>query len=66
MSVVSAAIKRLVQKAVSDGDLRALERLLGYAQLLEAGRPAEAPAPSADDLTILEQLKRDLMGEHHD
>lgn len=63
VSVVSAALKRLVQRAVSDGDLRALEKLLGYAQSLEAARPAEASAPSPDDLAILEQLKRDLAGE---
>ncbi|MCD2317269.1 DUF5681 domain-containing protein [Sphingomonas sp. IC-11] len=66
VSVVVAALKRLAQKAVNDGDPRALDRLLGLAQLADAGRPADAPEPTADDLAVFEQLKRDLMGDQHD
>jgi hypothetical protein len=66
VTVVAAALKRLAHKAVNEGDLRALERLLSLAQLVDTGRSAEAAEPTADDVAVFEQLKRDLLGDQHD
>lgn len=48
ISTQAAAIKRLVQRAVGAGDLRAIARLLNYAQAIEA-EPAAAKAPLEHD-----------------
>lgn len=56
----AAAIKRLVERAVGKGDLRAIEKLLGYAQLVEADSAPEPLTLEADD----EALIADFLQRH--
>ena len=53
ISVQAAAIKRLVQRAVGAGDLRAIERLLNYAQALDAVGPETRPPLDDDDRALI-------------
>jgi hypothetical protein len=62
ISVLEALLKRLVQKGLSDGDARAIERLLSLAQQIDKNRPADALPTSADDMAVLHAFMRDLEG----
>lgn len=49
----AAAIKRLVERAVGKGDLRALEKLLGFAQQLETEGPPEPALLEPQDAALI-------------
>lgn len=49
----SAAIKRLVERAVAKGDLKAIEKMLTFARDLEADRPSAPPPLSVDDQSLI-------------
>lgn len=56
ISVAAAALKRMIQKAVVDGDLRAIERLLALAQQAD---PGVAPPPTTvtpDDQALIDDF----------
>jgi hypothetical protein len=48
ITTVAATLRRLVERAVTKGDLRAIERLLTYAQQLER-EPIASAAPLEDE-----------------
>lgn len=59
ISTVAAALRRLAERAVTKGDLRAIERLLTYAQQLEREPVASAaPLEDEDHQLIAAALKR--------
>ncbi len=58
ITVVAAALKRLIQKAVVDGNLRAIERLLALAQQTESATPPPVVALSKDDQALLDAFLR--------
>ena len=59
ISTLEAVLKRLKQKAIADGDIRALEKLLGYAAQVEADALRSSPAPlSPDDEAVIEGFLR--------
>ena len=59
ISTLEAVLKRLKQKAIADGDMRALEKMLGYAAQVEADASRSSPAPlSHDDDAILKAFLR--------
>lgn len=60
VSVAAATLKRLIQKAVVDGDQRAIDRVLSLAQQVEADRPAVQEIVDADDAAILEAFTQRL------
>lgn len=53
ISVVAAALMRLIQNAIKKGDLRAIEKLLALAREKDAAAPKEAPVLGADDQALL-------------
>lgn len=58
ISVVAAALKRLIQTALGKGDLRALEMLLALAKQRDATTPVTAPALEPDDQALIEDFLR--------
>jgi hypothetical protein len=66
ITVVAAALKRLIQKAVVDGNLRAIERLLALAQHTEAAAPPQEVRLSADDRAVVEAFLKRQAGSEGD
>ena len=60
ISVQEAVLKRLVQKGLGEGDIRALARLLALAQQIDSGAPPAAQPLDADDRALLEATLRRL------
>ena len=58
ITIVAAALKRLIQKAVQKGDLRAIETLFTLARQQDATAPSEAAMPDADDRALLADYMR--------
>lgn len=63
ITLVAAAMKRLAQKGVVEGDIRALERLIHLALQLEAGSVQAAPALDADDHALIDDFLRRMGGQ---
>ena len=63
VSVAAATLKRLIQKAVVDGDQRAIDRVLNLAQLIEADRPAPIVQLDDNDRSVLEAFVRRAAGD---
>lgn len=60
VSVLTAALKRLVHKAVADGDMRAIIQLLQLASQRGNANQAEPVIEAADQAIIAEFLKRHI------
>ncbi len=64
ITVLAAALKRLVQNAVVKGDHRAIEKLLTMAQQMEAGAPTPAVEVEPEDQALLDAyLQRHSQGD---
>jgi hypothetical protein len=58
ITVVAAALLRLIQNAVKKGDLRAFEMLLTLARQQDAGAPQSTPVLSPNDEALLADFVR--------
>lgn len=58
INILTALLKRLVQRAVADGDLRAIQQVLALASQRAGASPAEPMLEAADEAIIAEFLKR--------
>lgn len=63
ISVQEAVLKRLVQKGLAEGDIRALARLLALAQLIDTGAVSAVQPLEAEDRALLEATLRRLADE---
>ncbi|WP_425230801.1 DUF5681 domain-containing protein [Sphingomonas sp.] len=63
VSVAAATLKRLVHKAVVDGDQRAIERVLVLAQQVESDRPRRAELMDDNDHEVVAAFLQRLGGE---
>jgi hypothetical protein len=53
ITVVAAALKRLIQKAVVQGDLRSIEKVLAYAQQQSLEAPPAPTKLDSDDAQLI-------------
>lgn len=58
ISVLAAALKRLIQNAVGKGDLRAIEMLFALARQHDASSPEATPALGSEDQALIEDFLR--------
>ena len=64
ITIIAAALKRLIHNAVVKGDPRAIEKLFMLAQQMEAGAPASVDEIQPEDQALLDAfLQRQSQGD---